>query len=331
VATVDNGVATFTTVQLDKGGSGFTLTAGPANGSPAVPNATSNAFDVTGGTPEPPVDLGQDQRNAPIGLPQFQQLWDRSDKPIVDGQTSRSWTWGPSITGLVNEPYTEGGTRQVQYFDKTRMEQTPGRAVTNGLLAKELITGLMQLGDNTFKQYPANDKIKIAGDQDAPQNPTYASFRKVSTIDQENRVEDRGNQVINATLKTDGTTATDDLLGTKYNVKNVYYDKTLQHNIPDVFWNFMNQTGPIYDNGAYSQGPVVDWLSTMGLPLSEAYWTRSVVAGVEQDVLVQVFERRVLTFTPSNPEAFRVEMGNVGQHYRDWRRSLLLATPSLPA
>jgi hypothetical protein len=254
VASVDNGVATFTSLQLDKGGSGFTLTANPANGSPAVPNVTSNAFDVTGGAPPaPPVDLGQDQRDAPIGLPQFLQIWDHSDKPIVDGQTSRSWTWGPSITGLVNEPYTEGGTRQVQYFDKTRMEQTPGRAVTNGLLAKELITGLMQLGDNTFKQYPANDKIKIAGDQDAPQNPTYASFRKVSTIDQENRVEDRGNQVVNATLKPDGTTGTDELLGTKYNVKNVYYDKTLQHNIPDVFWNFMNQTGPVYDNGTYTQ------------------------------------------------------------------------------
>jgi hypothetical protein len=68
----------------------------------------------------------------------------------------------------------------------------------------------------------------------------------------------------------------------------------------------------------------------MGLPLSEAYWTRSVVAGVEQDVLVQVFERRVLTFTPSNPEAFQVEMGNVGQHYREWRKAVLTA-PSIPA
>jgi hypothetical protein len=27
----------------------------------------------------------------------------------------------------------------------------------------------------------------------------------------------------------------------------------------------------------------------------------------------------VLTYTPSNPAAFRVEMGNVGQHYFRWR------------
>ena len=41
-----------------------------------------------------------------------------------------------------------------------------------------------------------------------------------------------------------------------------------------------------------------------------------------QDVVggpVTVFERRVLTYTPSNPAPFKVEMGNVGQHYLAWR------------
>ena len=36
-------------------------------------------------------------------------------------------------------------------------------------------------------------------------------------------------------------------------------------------------------------------------------------------MLVQVFERRVLSYNPANPQAFRVEMGNVGQHYFAWR------------
>ena len=36
-------------------------------------------------------------------------------------------------------------------------------------------------------------------------------------------------------------------------------------------------------------------------------------------MLIQAFERRVLTYTPSNPPAFQVEMGNIGQHYYDWR------------
>jgi hypothetical protein len=43
------------------------------------------------------------------------------------------------------------------------------------------------------------------------------------------------------------------------------------------------------------------------------------VDGVERLVLVQAFERRVLTYTPSNPDGWRVEAGNVGQHYYEWR------------
>jgi hypothetical protein len=33
---------------------------------------------------------------------------------------------------------------------------------------------------------------------------------------------------------------------------------------------------------------------------------------------VQVFERRVLTYTEGNPPDFRVEMGNIGRHFSDW-------------
>jgi len=36
-------------------------------------------------------------------------------------------------------------------------------------------------------------------------------------------------------------------------------------------------------------------------------------------VLIQAFERRVLTYTPANADPFKVEMGNVGRHYFDWR------------
>jgi hypothetical protein len=57
----------------------------------------------------------------------------------------------------------------------------------------------------------------------------------------------------------------------------------------------------------------------MGYPISEPYWARAKVGGVEQDVLVQAFQRRVLTYTPSNPSGWQVEMGNVGRHYYQWR------------
>jgi hypothetical protein len=57
----------------------------------------------------------------------------------------------------------------------------------------------------------------------------------------------------------------------------------------------------------------------MGYPISEPYWTKVKVGGVEKDVLVQAFQRRVLTYTPTNPEGWKVEMGNVGRHYYWWR------------
>ena len=36
-------------------------------------------------------------------------------------------------------------------------------------------------------------------------------------------------------------------------------------------------------------------------------------------MLIQLFQRRALTYTPSNSAAFQVEMGNIGQHYYVWR------------
>jgi hypothetical protein len=43
------------------------------------------------------------------------------------------------------------------------------------------------------------------------------------------------------------------------------------------------------------------------------------VDGRYKDVLVQCFERRCLTYTPTNPDGWKVEAGNVGQHYYAWR------------
>ena len=40
--------------------------------------------------------------------------------------------------------------------------------------------------------------------------------------------------------------------------------------------------------------------------------------GEPTDVLIQAFERRVLTYTPSNPSGWKVESGNIGRHYYQW-------------
>ena len=64
---------------------------------------------------------------------------------------------------------------------------------------------------------------------------------------------------------------------------------------------------------------VMDWVHTMGYPLTEAYWTRTTIGGVEQWVLIQPFERRLLTYVPNNQAGWQVEQGNVGRHYYRWR------------
>ena len=107
----------------------------------------------------------------PISGNNFSDTWARTDKPVAAGKVNRTWMWGPQAnTPALSEPYAgaPGGTRTVQYFDKSRMEDNSWRQasapwnVTNGLLAKELVTGRLQLGDNTFEQH-APAQINVAG------------------------------------------------------------------------------------------------------------------------------------------------------------------------
>src|SRR5947207_7807161 len=35
--------------------------------------------------------------------------------------------------------------------------------------------------------------------------------------------------------------------------------------------------------------------------------------------MIQAYERRALTYVPTNQAGFQVEMANIGQHYFDWR------------
>ncbi len=57
----------------------------------------------------------------------------------------------------------------------------------------------------------------------------------------------------------------------------------------------------------------------VGLASSPAWWTDAKVNGTIKKVLVQLGERRALTYTPDNPHGWQVEWGNVGAHYFEWR------------
>jgi hypothetical protein len=94
------------------------------------------------------------------------------------------------------------------------------------------------------------------------------------------------------------------------------------HRVASVFWDYLNSSGRIVERGRRTTGSLfANPYYATGLPIGEAYWAQARVAGVQQWVLVQPFERRVLTFTPGNSPGWRVEMGNVGRHYHAWRYS----------
>ena len=264
----------------------------------------------------------------------MESTWRRTDQFVAEGTANHSWVWGPQAFVITSEPYegTPGGDgimagqRLVAYYDKSRMEinnpngdRSNKYFVTNGLLVKELISGKQAEGDIRSTSYlPA--EIPVVGDgTQNPKAPTYASLASVTSLNLgQNSATNRMGQTVTAYIDHDAAPR-EDLTYNHYNVKIAYYDGTFGHNVPDVFWSFMNSQGKVLENGKTVTGPVIDWLFSTGYPITEPYWTRATVAGVEKDVMVQCFERRCYSYTPSNPDPYKVEMGNVGQHYYKWR------------
>ncbi len=250
--------------------------------------------------------------------PVFGEVWRASDEAVASGRAARSYTWGPSPWFDYKEFYRQSpnGLRQVQYFDKARMEiNNPSvvgaRGVTNGLLTVEMVSGRLKTGDtigfeDNVQRQPAN--VPVAGDpgNENPSAPTYASFQGVATIDNGYRDPDRIGQRVGSVLDKSGNRTNNAELAKDPATEIVTYNTITGHNVPRVFRDFI-QNGP------------VDGTFAFGYPITDAYWVRAKVAGVDKDVLVQLYERRVVTYTPSNAAAFRVEMGNVGQHYFQWR------------
>jgi predicted secreted Zn-dependent protease len=253
----------------------------------------------------------------------FGNVWAHDDQPVAAKQVNRTWMWGPSADGApFSESYAQSpnGQREVQYFDKTRMEITHPNGdtssvwyVTNGLLAKELITGQMQTGDDTFQsRRPA--QINVAGDAGDPNGPTYSTFNTLM-----NAGATPNGWTIIQTVNRAGNIGTNQQLA-RYGVTAVDVGSPTQHTVASVFWQFMNSNGTVSQSGKYVTAKLFEnpFYAT-GYPLTEPYWTNVLVGGVQKQVLVQVFERRVLTYTPSNPDGWTVEAGNVGLHYYQWR------------
>ena len=252
----------------------------------------------------------------------FDAVWSSTDQAVQNGTASYSWFWGPAVHAQRFEPYlnSPGGQREVRYYDKSRMEiNNPGGDpnniyyVTNGLLTVELVTGKLKRGDgpNDIEQHqPATQYV--AGDlANNPGTPTYAAFANYVTTDAKtNRSTDKTGQAATAFMSGAGQVSTTDSRG----VTLAHYQSITGHNIASVFWDWFNSP-----TSGFRPEIGIDWVYTAGLPISEPYWIDSTVGGNTKRVLVQLFERRVLTYTDSNNDPYRIEWGNIGLHYRTWR------------
>ncbi len=272
---------------------------------------------------------GQTQAQPAYADDAFASTRDRLDRPVEDGQASRTWYWGPEpISEGIPEGYAESpdGERLVQYMDKARLELTQPEAnpddawfVSTGLLTRELISGSIQTGDSSYEQRPPSS-ASVAGDATNTW-PTYAGFARV--IDQL-YADETGNAATSALLPGGVTTYAE--AASDPNAQLVHYiaydgpTGPVGYNVPAAFWEFMNASGVVWDGEAYVQAePLMDWLFIMGYPISDPFWVNVQLDAKPTWVLVQAFERRVLTYTPSNADGWQVEMGNVGLHYLQWR------------
>ncbi len=241
--------------------------------------------------------------------------WAADDAQIVNGDTSHTWTWGPQIFRSTAETYAEApaGLRAVWYLDKARMELTYPHGdsdepwfVTSGLLVREMISGRIQTGDASYQTRTPPD-TPLAGDLDAPSEATitFLDLHPLASLDNDKRAPDRTDydaSVVEVLGKGGVVTQHERLL--QYDVHLRSYDQVLGHNIAHVFTEAL---------------PPDKLLYTAGRPLSEPYWMLVPIKHVPTDVLVQAFERRILTYTPSNPAGWQVEWGNVGRQYALWR------------
>ncbi len=304
------------TVPLTVGTSYQYVIEGAIDGQPfrlsgAFQTASRSGEPLTLGAPSLSLPLPPGLAGAPTAI---QQRWLVIDGPVASGRRT-GWVFGPDAWSVRWEPYADapGGRRQVVYFDKARLELTNPHAdpsslwfVTSGLLVREMVLGQLQTGDVRFTPRAPAD-VPLAGDPAPlnPQAPTYASLRPHSTLVTGRPVPDRRGQPIIEILHRDGTVSEEPSraqAGATYATA----DPVTGHNVasPFVEWFVTQPWDPLF---------------IVGRPITEPYWVLVRLQGEVRWVLVQAFERRLLTYTPDNPESWRVEMGNVGRHYYEWR------------
>jgi hypothetical protein len=197
-------------------------------------------------------------------------------------------------------------------------DRTSPYFVTTGLLTIDMVRARAQMGEQEYA-VRADCNIVVAGDANDTTAPTYTSFRSVMSDNGSHRIAKNLGNPATQSLARNGATGSNTRHTADAKTMFVAYNDIYGHNIPRAFWDYINSAGPVYENGATVQvRPLTNWIFTIGYPVTEPYWVSVKVAGKTTDVLVQLFQRRALTYIPTFSADWQVQMTNAGAHYYQW-------------
>ena len=192
---------------------------------------------------------------------------------------------GPRILGGTLSPPTLWAGHFAQYFEKGRMEDHTGESRDpNWQLQFGLLVDELQM---------ARAPLPVGGE--------------VSTVNygRLNTLADPAARVAAPPGFVGGTRTNND--GSVFVPHSADLRPAAGHNVSAIFWRYINRTD-LFPGG---------WLHDIGLPVTEAI-PAVVTKGhlANRQILVQAFQRTILTYDPLNPGDFQVERANVGADYR---------------
>ncbi len=254
--------------------------------------------------------------------PAIEQRWKSVDALTAEQKKEKgqlpTYFYGPIVTGAMTMEWNGAPAFTTQLFEKGRLEDDGKGNVTAGLLATSLVSGYDQTGDTTFENLgPAH--IGVAGDPGST-GIAYADLHDIASLQPgKNEAQPAlGKEVKDKFVPRKGIVK--DAYASKNNQKVpqvVYYSNETKQNVPDVIVAAFDKTpGNEIKNVGQSAKEMVD---NLGYPITPAEWTDVKINGKDATVMVQAFQRRVVTYNPNNPPDNQVEMANSGLHYNDWK------------
>ncbi len=191
---------------------------------------------------------------------------------------------GQRLLGTALTQAFREGSRRVQYFEKGKLEdmrqttQDPAWQFSYGLMGEELVR--------------AGADLAVGGDKSTV---TYASLRVL--MDESKRVPPPKGFKSSVYKNKDGTV---------FIPFSPDVTAAPGHNVAAIFW-------VVLSSNTRSPG---GWLHDVGLPLTEPIWA-IVDKGnqKERSILIQAFQRAILTYDPLNASGWQVERTNLGIDY----------------